>query len=84
MEEEDVHLVQLWLRALNLVGYQFPVNGRFHETLMSGEHMRLLSIGKTMKDLSQDYTERLYKNLSYLNSTCVLNTTGKFIFKEKE
>jgi hypothetical protein len=77
VEEEDVHLVQLWLRALTLVGYQFPGNRKVgSERNISGEHLRFLSIGKTMKDLSRDYMDKLYNQSTYLNSTCVLNTAG--------
>jgi hypothetical protein len=78
-------LVQLWLRALKLVGYRFPGKSRVDVDIpkMSSEQLRFLTIGKTMKDLSRDYMDRLYNHSTYLESTCVLNNAGLFKIEEK-
>ncbi len=77
VEVEDVHLVQLWLRALKLVGYRFPGNSTvLPETSITGEQMSLLSVGKTMKHLSRDSMDKRYNQMTYLTSTCSLDTAG--------
>ena len=76
IEIEDVHLAKLWLQALEQVGYQFV--GKPVETSdFTEEHLKLLSGGKTMQKLSEEYTEKLYQGFTYLDSKCIQNQAGR-------
>ena len=74
---EDVHLAKLWLRALEQVGYHFggkPVESAF----ITEEHLRMLSGGKSMQKLSEEYTDKMYHGSTYLESKCLHNNAGKY------
>ena len=78
VEAEDVRLVKLWIKALTQVGYQFQgnSNSKSETAGVSSQHLRLLNGGKTLKQLSVELTDKLYRNYSYLNSTCLQNSAG--------
>ena len=76
IEIEDVQLAKLWLQALEQVGYQFF--GRPVETSdFTEEHLKLLSGGKTIQKLSEEYTNKLYQGFTYLDSKCIQNQAGR-------
>ena len=79
VEVEDVHLVQLWIKALTQVGYQFPGTPSSHKSGagVSSQHLKLLNGGKTLLELSDELTKKMYQNSSYLDSTCLHNSAGQ-------
>jgi hypothetical protein len=77
VESDDVYLVKLWIKALTQIGYQFPGNGKDQiKKSVSSQHLRLLQGGKTLKDISDEFTKNLYQNSSYLNTSCSNNSAG--------